>query len=1061
MDRPTCSYIPVECQTDSVIFIEQTKYIVMRLEQYLNAALLLFGGNTSINVEFVTGDSMHYLAIFPRLPPSINLAELMATFFDVLHAGMTDECPLHMWQGSVNWERLANMKRMTRDRNMDCFEESDQLITLRKHARRQQYILTSNECFHTLAKGSSHRIPNLLTRNVITYGSQMARYWQQTCANCGKNRAELCSQHREMMKEWVNACPCYGDVWANLCMQESRMNNLEPVKVTISTILKTLDMLCMVIDMRNKPADMNLTSDFLPVWTEGTKMSSFDAVNTLCQKFEHAKQTNGRVGVRMGGPMGSGKSWTWQQFLVQVVRADRYRPLSVLIVLPRISLSAAVSIDLRDLEYLLIPCHMELTVYNEDKPPITGTRNGDRNVYVTVVNSINKLSFLNHVDILILDEIETIIDNLIRFMIDAANTTFTRLVDIASESSMTMCMDATMSRMTPSLLLRNKKTMLTLHLQPRRVDQQTLIVCTVKAPLFPVHEQGADADDFFNIICAVAASPSNKIVICMGSVTRAYSMRALLRYNTDRSILVISGKEGGDACEQFTQCPRYDVTILTPKVAVGISESTCTFTHVFAYIEVSPNTMGMREYIQMLARVRHVRNPNTYVAFARPFTYKKRDKYPPPYNMHGKLAELQAGKKKQTIQWQHSGSKVTRDFITMWKAMYSSIQPETKMEQEPCAVPYHYSLIESHVNMHPGLIKRPTKKDRAQVRAKLMRVHKKDSNFLEMQDANRIHSGGCFSREKANLFMPRMKHIYNIVKEADLQGCKREHYPLLPVFVDDVLALEEEPSCYPLLDDEKIVNPEEKMKPASHVFLRPLHLGRTDTEEEKQQDPHPPPGTDKYIPLDDKIEANNNNQGNSLKGACKLHEDEAAYVVGPQKKRARLDQEKIQRAKSKHCMIVLPPAHNKCRRKCDEKFTEDERKQINEEFWRKDYNDRKTWMAHMVREHGQCKEIGKRVNRNYFLNIPGQMIETAVCQTFFLATLGYTSNRVIQHMFATMEGMVVTKDQRGTNVAKKDRGVILEHTGQYWDNTTNRTFISSMYNDSILKNLGYCKKELF
>ena len=161
-------------------------------------------------------------------------------------------------------------------------------------------------------------------------------------------------------------------------------------------------------------------------------------------------------------------------------------------------------------------------------------------LYLTVANSIHKLH-VYHVAILILDEMETTMGNLVSNLMDSAEAlvAFDTLHTLTCGSTMTLCMDATMARETHKVLTRLLDSTIKVRLCPRRTEQQTLAVCTVSSPIFPKDTENTDPEDFFNILCAVAASPSNKTVVCVGSLQTAYSVRALLRHNTNRWVTLV------------------------------------------------------------------------------------------------------------------------------------------------------------------------------------------------------------------------------------------------------------------------------------------------------------------------------------------------------------------------------------------------------------------------------------------------------------------------------------------------------------------------------------------
>ena len=188
--------------------------------------------------------------------------------------------------------------------------------------------------------------------------------------------------------------------------------------------------------------------------------------------------------------------------------------------------------------------------------------------------------------------------------------------------------------------------------------------------------------------------------------------------------------------------------------------------------------------------------------------------------------------------------------------------------------------------------------------------------------------------------------------------------------------------------------------------------GVMDQTEELPNDAHVEPGL-----LDDlQRREKDNNLGEN-------DSDEAGAAAGPPKKRLHRVEERQLQARSKDPMLAIPARHEKCRRKCRDKITEDERKKIHDDFWTMDYNSRKTWLVGKVRTHQASQENRIKPNRHYFFNKPGLLVETAVCQTFFLSTLGYSSHRIILGLFNSIGQAGMPKpDQLGINTPPKQKG---------------------------------------
>jgi hypothetical protein len=119
------------------------------------------------------------------------------------------------------------------------------------------------------------------------------------------------------------------------------------------------------------------------------------------------------------------------------------------------------------------------------------------------------------------------------------------------------------------------------------------------------------------------------------------------------------------------------------------------------------------------------------------------------------------------------------------------------------------------------------------------------------------------------------------------------------------------------------------------------------------------------------------------------------------RKRPWTDKERLERVKAKHSLLSLPASHQRCRKKCHDKFTEIERKNIHEHFWGMGYIARRAWLSRKVINCPRMpgNESRRKPNRMYFLNNSEALVGTRVCQSFFLRTLGYSSDRVIITQF--------------------------------------------------------------
>lgn len=114
------------------------------------------------------------------------------------------------------------------------------------------------------------------------------------------------------------------------------------------------------------------------------------------------------------------------------------------------------------------------------------------------------------------------------------------------------------------------------------------------------------------------------------------------------------------------------------------------------------------------------------------------------------------------------------------------------------------------------------------------------------------------------------------------------------------------------------------------------------------------------------------------------------------RKRRRTKTERQHSQRQKH-PLLLPCADN-CRRRCKTHFTEDERGKIHEEYWNMDYDTQKQWLLSRTRKNNIQRKMpstsaraGKTCSLIYTL-LNTSRNEKQVCQTFFMRTLGYSSN---------------------------------------------------------------------
>ena len=137
--------------------------------------------------------------------------------------------------------------------------------------------------------------------------------------------------------------------------------------------------------------------------------------------------------------------------------------------------------------------------------------------------------------------------------------------------------------------------------------------------------------------------------------------------------------------------------------------------------------------------------------------------------------------------------------------------------------------------------------------------------------------------------------------------------------------------------------------------------------------------------------------------------------------------------------LVLPACDISCR-KCNERVSDESRREINEKFWSSTYNERKLWLnsyIHIndVKRHYTGTTSRKQHSLTYFLpRTDGK--KQHVCKDMFLATLGWKSDGVVSKFIKskTRSGThFKPKDERGkaTPMNKVNEQPIIEHINSF------------------------------
>ena len=122
-----------------------------------------------------------------------------------------------------------------------------------------------------------------------------------------------------------------------------------------------------------------------------------------------------------------------------------------------------------------------------------------------------------------------------------------------------------------------------------------------------------------------------------------------------------------------------------------------------------------------------------------------------------------------------------------------------------------------------------------------------------------------------------------------------------------------------------------------------------------------------------------------------------------------------------------------CKQKCGSKISELRRKILNREFWNKNYDDRKKWIAACCERASNGKLTAKRrTNISYKLrNGNGELLQ--VCQKFFLSTIGKKDRRdqIVRTALDTIEigEIFPSQSKKGKHIKRQvyDRDLIKKH----------------------------------
>ena len=210
--------------------------------------------------------------------------------------------------------------------------------------------------------------------------------------------------------------------------------------------------------------------------------------------------------------------------------------------------------------------------------------------------------------------------------------------------------------------------------------------------------------------------------------------------------------------------------------------------------------------------------------------------------------------------------------------------------------------------------------------------------------------------------------------------------------------------------------------------------------------------------------------------------------TGQRRKRCRTSPSQRKRMKLEQMRAnhgVLPPCHSECKRKCNGKFSEEQRVKLNAEFWQLNWYNRKLFVINTCKRKPVSRRTAgpsqRSVTVSYFLDNGTEPV--SVCKAFYLTTLGYikTNDFFVHHALKSVitgECCIAPKpDGRGKTPASNrvDRAVIKNHTESYHpcvshyrrQHAPHRRYlpsdisVRSMYDDFVSRHGKICSYDLY
>lgn len=264
----------------------------------------------------------------------------------------------------------------------------------------------------------------------------------------------------------------------------------------------------------------------------------------------------------------------------------------------------------------------DFVVYSD----VSGELNQNR--VIVQVESLHRLSVGGSVDLLIMDESESIINQIDSNLAKKQNECLAKFEWLLKYSQSVVCMDAYLTDRTMDVLMNvRKKPIIIQHNTFKNATKDTYLITKyhnrwlndiyVKLGKKPKNtdDEEVDMDD-----CDEDTGISKKIAIISSSLSEAETLYELLTtkfpnltigFYSSKTLESEKKRVFRDVNNHWNQ---YDVLIYTPTISAGVSFEVEHYDYVYAYF--TNNSCDVQTCMQMLGRIRNVRERTYYICLA-------------------------------------------------------------------------------------------------------------------------------------------------------------------------------------------------------------------------------------------------------------------------------------------------------------------------------------------------------------------------------------------------------------------------------------------------------------